>query len=114
MDMSENSEAASLLESMKAAQESQMRSNDVNTQVLHGLMDKMSKMNNADKVDKSFERITTKILLEQKVTDFPAIPESRTETSLSIWLETISRLMEHLYSKCIYLRFYRKRRNRTV
>ena len=86
MDMSENLEAASLLESMKAAQESQMRSNDVNTQVLHGLMDKMSKMNNADKVDKSFERITTKILLEQKVTDFPAIPESRTETSLSIWL----------------------------
>ena len=37
---------------MKAAQESQMRTNHVDTQALHVLMDKMSKMNNANKVDK--------------------------------------------------------------
>ena len=57
-------------------------------------MDSISKMNNADKVDKSFERITTKILLEQKYTGFPAIPESRTQTSLSTWLESITRILK--------------------
>ena len=49
---------------MQAVQESQMKNNDVNTNVLHVLMDIISKMNNANKVDKSFERITTKIFLE--------------------------------------------------
>ena len=82
------------MEKMQAAQESQMKTNDVNTKVLHALMDSISKMNNADKVDKSFECITTKILLEQKYTDFPAIPESRKQTSLSTWLESITRILK--------------------
>ena len=71
-----------------------MKNNDVNTKVLHVLMDSISKMNNTDKVDKSFERITTKFLLEQKYTDFPAIPESRTQTSLSTWLKSITRILK--------------------
>ena len=51
-------------------------------------------MNNADKVDKSFELITTKTLLKQGVTNFPVIPGSRTEISLSIWLKAISRTLK--------------------
>ena len=73
----ENSEAVVLIESIKVAQESQMRTDNVNTTALHVLMDSISKINNAYKVDKSFKQITTKILLEQKYTDFPSIPESR-------------------------------------
>ena len=60
----ENLEAASLLKSMKAAQQLQIRTNDVNTQVLYRLMDKMSETNNTNKVDKSFNCIITTILLE--------------------------------------------------
>ena len=74
---------------MKAAQESQMRTSNVNTKSLHVLMDSISKMKNANKVDKSFEIITTKILPEQKYTNFRAIPELRTQTFLSTWLESI-------------------------
>ena len=83
-----------MMNSIQAAQEAQMRTNDVNVKAMHALVDCMSKMNNADKVDKSFERITIKILLEQKYTDFPAIPESRTQTSLSTWLESITRILK--------------------
>ena len=90
--ISESSEAVSMINSMKVAQEDQMKTNDVTLKAMHGLVDSISKMNNASKVDKSFERITTKLLLEQKYTDFSAIPESRTQESLSIWLEFIMRV----------------------
>ena len=96
----ENSVATSFLEamkisqeSMKISQESQAKTNDVNTQVLHQLLDKMALLNNATQTDKSFERITTKILLDQKATDLPAIPESRTQITIGIWYETFERTL---------------------
>ena len=58
---------------------------------MHGIVNAISNMNNASKVDKGFERLKLKLLLEQKYTDFLAIPESRTQESLSSWLETIMR-----------------------
>ena len=90
--MLENSETVTFMESLKAVQKSQKETNNINTKSFHVLIDSISKMNNATKVDNSFKRITTKMLLEQKYTDFPAIPDSRTQTSLSTWLETTTRI----------------------
>ena len=81
-----------MITSMKVAQEAQMKTNNITLKAIHGLVDSISKINNASKVDKSFERMTTKLLLEQKYTDFPAIPESRTQETLSIWLKSIMRI----------------------
>ena len=92
--ISKNSEAVSFMELLKVAQEAQKETNDINTKSLHALMDSISKMNNAAKVDKSFKRITTKMLLEQKYTDFSAILDSRTQSSLSTWFETITRILK--------------------
>ena len=61
--------------------------------VLIGLFNQVKSMNNPDKTDRSFERITTKILLEEKDTDFPSILEERNETSRGIWYETVNRLL---------------------
>ena len=79
---------------MKAAHKSQKETNNINTKSLHALMCSILKMNNADKVDKSFKRFTTKILLEQKYTNVPAISDSRTQRSLSTWLKTIMRILK--------------------
>ena len=78
---------------MEKAHKSQMKTNDVNTQTLHASIDNISKMNNVNMVDKSFKRMTTKLLLEQKHTNVPAIPESRTQESLPTWFESITRLL---------------------
>ena len=64
---------------MQAAQESQTKTNEVTLSAMHGLVNTILAMNNASKVDKFFGRLTTKLLLEQKYTNFPAIPESRTQ-----------------------------------
>ena len=63
----------------------------MNSNALHGIVNAISKMDNASKVGKSFKHLTTKLFLKQKHTDFPVIPESRTQESLSIWLETVMR-----------------------
>ena len=88
----ESSETVSMITFMKVAQEAEIKTNNVTLKAMHGLVDSISKMNNASKVDKSFEYITTKLLLEQKYTNFPAIPELRTQESFSIWLESIMRI----------------------
>ena len=70
--MSKKSETVSFMESLKGAQKSQKKTNNINTKSLHELMDSILNMNIAAKVDKSFERNTIKMLLEQKYTDLPA------------------------------------------
>ena len=82
--ISEPSEAESMMERMQAAQEAQTKTNDVTLSAMHGIVNAILKINNASKVDISFERLTTKLLLEQKYTNFPTILESRTQESLSI------------------------------
>ena len=56
-------------------------------------MDSFLKMNNTNKVDKSFERMTTKLLLEQKYTNVPAIMKLSTREFLSTCLKSIMRLL---------------------
>ena len=90
--ISESSDAMTMITLMKNTQEAQMETNNTTLKAMHGLVDSISKINNAIKVDKSFERMTTKLLLEQKYTNFPAIPESRTQETLSIWFESIMRI----------------------
>ena len=85
-------DAMTMITLMKNAQEAQTETNNITMKVMHGLVDSISKMNNATKVDKSFERMTIKLLLKKKYTNLPAIPESRTQEILSIWLESIMRI----------------------
>ena len=68
--ISESSDAMTMITSMKNAQEAQMETNNITLKAMHGLVDSMSKMNNATKVDKSFERMSTKPLSRTKVYQF--------------------------------------------
>ena len=64
------------MERMKAAEDAQARTNEVTVKAMHGIVNAISNMSNASQTDKSFERLTLKLLLEQKHTNFPEIPAS--------------------------------------
>ena len=84
--------ADTMMERMKAAEEAQARTNEVTVKAMHGIVNAISNMSNASQTDKSFERLTLKLLLEQKHTNFPEILASQTQETLSTWLETVMRI----------------------
>ena len=64
------SEVDTLMERIQAGQEAQKNHNDVTVSAMQAITNAISNINNASKVDKGFERLKLKLLLEQKYTNF--------------------------------------------
>ena len=54
------------MERIQAGKEAQKNHNDVTVSAMQAIANAISNMNNASKVDKGFERLKLKLLLEQK------------------------------------------------
>ena len=71
-----------------------MKTNVVNEKVMYGLLDKIAQLDNANKTDKYFEHITTKILMDLKATNLLTALKSHTQTTIGIWMEIFQKRLK--------------------